>query len=115
MLMCCKRCSQVIEVATLAEHLLDECEHKADYEPCATCGDALLGKDLEAHMAAQACHPLPDPAAGQRCSLCHGDIEPGREGWLHHLLESGCPSNPRGKGGAAAAAAAKGAAATSPG
>lgn len=95
MLMSCPRCQQVIEIATLQEHMLDECEHKGDYEPCPTCGDAVPAADLEAHVAANTCKPMPDPSVSQRCPLCKGDIGPDKDGWLQHLLDQGCPANNR--------------------
>jgi centrosomal protein CEP104 len=37
LLMACPRCQMIIEISSLAEHLVDECDHKADYEACTTC------------------------------------------------------------------------------
>lgn len=34
----CPACAQVVEIAGLPEHLLDECEHKIDYVPCDSTG-----------------------------------------------------------------------------
>lgn len=95
MLMSCPKCQQVIEIATLNEHMLEECEAKADYEACPTCSDAFLINELENHINSQVCKPLPKPSTANRCPLCHTDIPPEREGWIHHLLEEGCPKNPR--------------------
>jgi centrosomal protein CEP104 len=36
----CPACAQVVEIAGLPEHLLDECEQKAVYEPCEVTGNA---------------------------------------------------------------------------
>ena len=100
LLMSCARCQQVVEIATLQEHLLEECERHADFAACPTCGDALeAGAKFEAHVAARACRPQPEAASGrQRCPLCHEDIEAGKEGWLAHLYERGCAANPRNSG-----------------
>jgi len=67
--MSCSRCQQVVEIATLQEHLLDECERRADFAACPTCGDALeAGAKFEAHAAAQSCKPQPAAGSGkQRC------------------------------------------------
>lgn len=35
----CSACAQIVEIAGLPEHLLDECEHKNEYEPCDITGD----------------------------------------------------------------------------
>jgi centrosomal protein CEP104 len=95
MLMSCSRCQQVIEIATLPEHLLDECEHKDEFEPCPKCTDAVPAADLKRHMASPECKPMPDPAKYNRCPLCRRNIPPNKEGWLQHLLDEGCPANPR--------------------
>lgn len=102
MLTSCTRCQQVVEIATLSEHLLDECEHKEDYEACGTCGDAVLRAQLPAHEKAGKCKAQPDPAVANRCPLCHKDIGPEKEGWLQHLLDQGCSANPRTNKGAGA-------------
>lgn len=34
----CHACAQIVEIASLPEHLLDECEHKNEFEPCDTTG-----------------------------------------------------------------------------
>ena len=72
--MSCSRCQQVVEIATLQEHLLDECERRADFAACPTCGDALeAGAKFEAHVAAQSCKPQPAAGSGkQRCVSAQG-------------------------------------------
>jgi len=37
-LMACTRCTQVIEISTLPEHLLTECSNAGEYVACQTCG-----------------------------------------------------------------------------
>ena len=95
MLMACPHCSQIIEIATLQEHLLDECERKGDFEPCPNCGDAILARDLDAHTRARKCKPLPDASVASRCPLCSKDILPDKRGWVTHLIDEGCLKNPR--------------------
>jgi centrosomal protein CEP104 len=34
----CHACAQIVEIAGLPEHLLDECEHKDEFEACETTG-----------------------------------------------------------------------------
>ena len=99
--MSCSRCQQVVEIATLQEHLLEECEKRGEFSPCPTCGDAQEAAKLEAHMAARSCRAPPGAASGlQRCPLCHHDVGAGKEGWLQHLLDdpAGCAANPRNNG-----------------
>lgn len=38
LLISCPSCAQIVEIAGLPEHLLDECEHKVNYVPCETTG-----------------------------------------------------------------------------
>ena len=91
----CAQCTQIVEIAALSEHLLTECEHRAEFEQCAVCGEAVRPADLEAHHASQWCRPPLDADVASRCPLCHDDIPPGREGFLRHLIDEGCPANPR--------------------
>lgn len=49
MLVRCKECSQVIEVATLTEHLVMECEHRENYTQCSQCTEAVRLEDYENH------------------------------------------------------------------
>lgn len=98
-LMACPRCQQVIEIATYPEHLLDECDYKEEYQPCNTCGQAILSEEMEQHVVSDQCVPHPPNEDTNRCPLCLTDIEPGKEGWLVHLLDApGCPKNPRTNG-----------------
>ena len=43
-LMACTRCTQIVEIPTLPEHLLAECEHKNDYNACQVCGQVSARK-----------------------------------------------------------------------
>jgi centrosomal protein CEP104 len=38
LLISCPSCAQIVEIAGLPEHLLDECDHKTNYVPCDTTG-----------------------------------------------------------------------------
>ncbi len=37
----CPGCAQIVEIAGLPDHLLDECEQKQNYEPCDVTGNML--------------------------------------------------------------------------
>jgi centrosomal protein CEP104 len=50
----CHACAQIVEIAGLPEHLLDECEHKNEFEACDTTGDS---------------HPSPVPPSSSHLSL----------------------------------------------
>uniref|UniRef100_A0AAV1TPU6 TOG domain-containing protein n=1 Tax=Peronospora matthiolae TaxID=2874970 RepID=A0AAV1TPU6_9STRA len=93
MLTPCKMCGQVIEISLLTDHLLTECEMRQNYRECPRCGEAIINKFFERHVSLNDC-PL-RVLCGNRCPLCHEDTAPGKNGWRHHLLDEGCPSNPR--------------------
>ena len=57
MLIICTECKQVVEVETLREHLLDECEHRRSYRPCPKCGDALHNREYNTHVGS--CNSAP--------------------------------------------------------
>ncbi|KAG7395995.1 hypothetical protein PHYBOEH_002901 [Phytophthora boehmeriae] len=95
MLTPCKMCGQVIEISTLNEHLLTECEMQQNHRECPRCGEAITVKFFERHVALNDCPPRAPPHRANRCPLCHDDIPPSKRGWRRHLLEEGCPNNPR--------------------
>ncbi|RHY54506.1 hypothetical protein DYB38_005304 [Aphanomyces astaci] len=72
MLTQCQMCSQVIEISTLNEHLLVECEQKE----CRRCGEAITAKFYDKHTNMNDCDPMPSPAQGNRC---RGDDIRGRD------------------------------------
>ena len=97
MLVECPGCAQVIEVMTLNEHLLDECEACAAYASCLVCGEAFHVDELDdAQTCGANCVTMKSADFAGRCPLCHCDIGPGEEGFREHLLtDLGCPQNPR--------------------
>ncbi|KAG6587247.1 uncharacterized protein IUM83_02854 [Phytophthora cinnamomi] len=95
MLTPCKMCGQVIEISTLNEHLLTECEMQQNHRECPRCGEAITAKFFERHVSLNDCPPRAPLNRANRCPLCHDDIAPEKKGWRRHLLEEGCPNNPR--------------------
>ncbi|KAF4039552.1 UvrB/uvrC motif-containing protein [Phytophthora infestans] len=95
MLTPCKMCGQVIEISTLNEHLLTECEMQQNHRECPRCGEAITAKFYERHVSLTDCPPRAPLNRANRCPLCHEDIAPGKRGWRRHLLEQGCSNNPR--------------------
>lgn len=95
MLTPCKMCGQVIEISTLNEHLLTECEMQQNHRECPRCGEAITAKFFERHVSLNDCPPRAPLNRANRCPLCHEDIRPGKKGWRRHLLEEGCANNPR--------------------
>lgn len=51
MLVRCKECSQVVEVATLTEHLLTECDLHENYTQCSQCSEAIKLGNFQQHLA----------------------------------------------------------------
>ncbi|XP_035904417.1 centrosomal protein of 104 kDa isoform X1 [Anopheles stephensi] len=91
----CPQCSQILEVAALSGHLINECEAKTSYLSCERCTES-VHKDLyEYHLMEDFCRELTTGAA--RCPLCHDDVLlPLDGGWKRHLLSrAGCLGNTR--------------------
>jgi centrosomal protein CEP104 len=88
----CPACAQVVEIAGLPEHLLDECEHKQDYVPCDTTGLAIRKADYPSWQRSKNCKPPPDNCV--YCPLCLSSVEDSDEAWKDHLVH-GCPKNTR--------------------
>lgn len=59
MLIGCSQCKQIVEIATLTEHLLTECEFRGKYRQCPRCRDAILDRDFDSHTAAKRCKATP--------------------------------------------------------
>eukprot|EP01083_Nonionella_stella_P161666 529814_1 len=91
MLTSCKLCEQVIEIATLHEHILTECESGIKHELCAQCNIPYVGSEREQHQCVDK-----TPNGNGVCPLCLKHIPSGSEPWKQHLLKyPGCKANPR--------------------
>ncbi|KAL7060332.1 hypothetical protein AAHC03_09576 [Spirometra sp. Aus1] len=110
MLRRCPNCKQVVEISSLTEHLLTECEvakASGGYVRCPTCTEAISKSTFSVHMEAASCRPASNPVL--RCPLCHTDLPPladpsspssFEEAWKLHLMGTGapgsaCPQNTR--------------------
>ncbi|XP_069990312.1 centrosomal protein of 104 kDa isoform X3 [Penaeus vannamei] len=97
MLTRCHYCRQVVEVASLTQHLLGECVASTQYRRCDRCSEAIPKKVFYDHAASKSCTPCkPEPIANH-CPLCHENIPPWDEGWRVHLMPGPdcCPANTR--------------------
>uniref|UniRef100_W5LKK4 Centrosomal protein 104 n=1 Tax=Astyanax mexicanus TaxID=7994 RepID=W5LKK4_ASTMX len=83
MLCRCLHCRQVVEISSLTEHLLSECERRADFIQCFRCSEAVVRDRLTEH--AQNCSPLPVSGSCNHCPLCHQNAAPGEEVHTHTL------------------------------
>ena len=97
MLASCKQCEQVIEIPTLAQHLLGECEVEGTHKQCPRCEEPIRVSVYNNHVKKGACPPSQPLEKFNRCPLCHQDVPPGPDGWKQHLLVDKCPKNPRTK------------------
>ncbi|XP_016415245.1 centrosomal protein of 104 kDa-like isoform X2 [Sinocyclocheilus rhinocerous] len=96
MLQRCLQCRQVVEIASLTEHLLTECERRADFTQCPLCSEALTRDKLTEHAQSAACNPTASGENCNHCPLCHENVTSGEEGWKSHLMGiEGCKQNSR--------------------
>ena len=91
----CPACAQVVEVAGMADHLLEECEHKAEYVQHTASGLAVRKDELADWADFPAC------AAGKMyCPLCQASVADTDDAWRAHLFDE-CTKNTRAHAAAA--------------
>ncbi|XP_063292640.1 centrosomal protein of 104 kDa [Pelobates fuscus] len=96
MLKRCEHCKQVVEIASLTDHLLTECDQKDSFGKCQRCSEAISKELLVEHVKAKTCNPTKGEKVANRCPLCHENFKPGEEAWKYHLMgKDGCKMNPR--------------------
>ena len=91
MLLSCPHCEQVVEIVTLAEHLLGECEGEGEWRACGRCGWVVEARGVEEHE--KECGGVKKGNAV--CQLCCKEVLGTEDGWRHHLLDDGCSGNTR--------------------
>ncbi|KAM8927237.1 centrosomal protein of 104 kDa [Pelodytes ibericus] len=96
MLKRCEHCKQVVEIASLTDHLLTECDQKDSFGRCQRCSEAIAKEQLMEHVKAKTCNPSKGEKIANRCPLCHENFPPGEETWKSHLMgKDVCKMNPR--------------------
>ncbi|XP_070767110.1 centrosomal protein of 104 kDa [Enoplosus armatus] len=96
MLRRCDECRQVVEIASITEHLLGECESRPKFSQCPRCSEAVATEDLTRHVQGPACNPPISGKDSNHCPLCHNNFMPGEEAWKAHLMgREGCKQNSR--------------------
>ncbi|XP_045856713.1 centrosomal protein of 104 kDa isoform X2 [Meles meles] len=96
MLTRCAHCKQVVEISSLTEHLLTECDRKDGFGKCYRCSEAVLKEELPRHIKTKECNPAKPEKLANRCPLCHENFSPGEEAWKAHLMgPAGCTMNLR--------------------
>jgi len=88
----CPACAQVLEVAGLTDHLLDECEHKESFLHCRTTGLAVRKQDYPTFKKGPYFRPLEDGTF--LCPLCYTACLDTDADWNHHLCYE-CTQNQR--------------------
>ncbi|XP_030589326.1 centrosomal protein of 104 kDa isoform X2 [Archocentrus centrarchus] len=96
MLRRCDECRQVVEIASLTEHLLGDCENRSKFSQCTLCSEAVATEDLTHHVPGPTCNPPISDKGSNHCPLCHSNFMPGEEAWKAHLMgREGCKQNSR--------------------
>lgn len=88
----CPACAQVVEIAGLADHLLDECEHRDMYINCEVTGLAIRSDDYAEFQKSENYRPAPDEHF--YCPLCYQPCPDNDVAWRRHISMQ-CTSNPR--------------------
>uniref|UniRef100_A0A669QTP3 Centrosomal protein of 104 kDa n=1 Tax=Phasianus colchicus TaxID=9054 RepID=A0A669QTP3_PHACC len=96
MLTRCEHCKQVVEIASLTEHLLTECDKKDSFGKCQRCSEAFPKDELPKHIKSKTCNAAKPENVANHCPLCHDNFSPGEEAWKSHLMGTdGCAMNLR--------------------
>ncbi|NWH76291.1 CE104 protein, partial [Piaya cayana] len=96
MLTRCEHCKQVVEIASLTEHVLTDCDKRESFEKCQRCSEAVLKDELHKHFKSKTCNPAKPEKVANHCPLCHDNFSPGEEAWKSHLTgRDGCKMNQR--------------------
>ncbi|NXX28583.1 CE104 protein, partial [Nicator chloris] len=96
MLTRCELCKQMLEIASLTEHLLTDCDKKDSFGKCPRCREAVPKDELPRHIKSRICHPAKPENVANHCPLCHENFPPGEEAWRSHLMgKDGCKMNQR--------------------
>ncbi|NWI02602.1 CE104 protein, partial [Tichodroma muraria] len=96
MLTRCEHCKQMLEIASLTEHLLADCDKRDSFGKCPRCREAVPRDELPRHMKSRICNPAKPENVSNHCPLCHENFPPGEEAWRSHLMDKdGCKMNQR--------------------
>ncbi|XP_042687698.1 centrosomal protein of 104 kDa isoform X3 [Centrocercus urophasianus] len=79
MLTRCEHCKQVVEIASLTEHLLTECDKKDSFGKCQRCSEAFPKDELPKHVKSRTCNAAKPENVANHCPLCHDNFSPGEE------------------------------------
>lgn len=85
----CPACAQVVEVAGMADHLLEECEYKGEYVQHTATGLAVRKTEMAEYDGLEAC-----PSGSMYCPLCRKQVADTDDAWRDHLFAK-CTKNTR--------------------
>lgn len=88
----CQACAQVVEIAGLPEHLVEECDAKNEYLICDVTGLAIKKSEYLEWKDSPECQPA--PADHMYCPLCQEPVADSDEDWKAHLVST-CTKNKR--------------------
>ncbi|KFQ17068.1 Centrosomal protein of 104 kDa [Merops nubicus] len=92
----CEHCKQVVEIASLTEHLLTGCDRRDSFGKCPRCSEAVPRDELPKHLKSKTCNAAEPENVANHCPLCHENFSPGEEAWKSHLIgKDGCKMNQR--------------------
>ncbi|XP_039583532.1 centrosomal protein of 104 kDa [Passer montanus] len=96
MLTRCEHCKQMLEICSLTEHLLTDCDKRGSFGRCPRCREAVPRDELPKHIKSRICNPAKPEHVANHCPLCHENFPPGEEAWRSHLMNrDGCKMNQR--------------------
>ncbi|NXQ28602.1 CE104 protein, partial [Alaudala cheleensis] len=96
MLTRCEHCKQMLEISSLTEHLLTDCDKRDSFGKCPRCREAVPREELPRHIKSRFCQPAKPEDVANHCPLCHENFPPGEEAWRSHLMDKdGCKMNQR--------------------
>ncbi|NWR45758.1 CE104 protein, partial [Regulus satrapa] len=96
MLTRCEHCKQMLEISSLTEHLLSDCDKRDSFGKCPRCREAVPRDELPRHVKSRICNPAKPENVANHCPLCHENFPPGEEAWRSHLMDKdGCKMNQR--------------------
>ncbi|NXU00738.1 CE104 protein, partial [Buphagus erythrorhynchus] len=96
MLTRCEHCKQMLEIASLTEHLLTDCDKRDSFGKCPRCREAVPRDELPRHIKSRICNAAKPENVANHCPLCHENFPPGEEAWRSHLMDKdGCKMNQR--------------------
>ncbi|NXN88023.1 CE104 protein, partial [Bombycilla garrulus] len=96
MLTRCEHCKQMLEISSLTEHLLTDCDKRDNFGKCPRCREAVPRDELSRHIKSRICNSAKPENVANHCPLCHENFPPGEEAWRSHLMDrDGCKMNQR--------------------